>query len=154
MLIKIMINKLDNSNLINAEKIWEIFQASYSVEAEILEAVNFPPLNRTISDFIKSPTDFHVLIKNKNMCGLIEIDLKNDSAHIQSLVVYPEHFRQGIAGKLVAYILDYYESDNFTVETGVNNLPAVKLYEKFDFKIIKEWDTDHGVRKVRFQLLV
>ena len=149
-----MIHKLDNSKLTNAEEIWKIFQSSYSVEAKILKAVNFPPLNRTISDFVKSSTDFHVLIKNKKMCGLIEIDLNNDSTHIQSLVVYPEQFRQGIARKLVAYILDYYESDNFTVETGVNNLPAVKLYEKFDFKRIKEWDTDHGVRKVRFQLLV
>ena len=39
-----MIIKINNEENEIAEEIQAIFQASYTVEAEILKAVNFPPL--------------------------------------------------------------------------------------------------------------
>ncbi len=43
------------------------------------------------------------------------------------------------------------ESNLIVVETGVKNKPAIKLYEQFGFKETKQWDTDHGVRKVKLE---
>ena len=37
------------------------------------------------------------------------------------------------------------------VETGVENEPAILLYKKFGFKEVKQWDTDHGIRKIRLE---
>ena len=90
---------------------------------------------------------------NDNVAAVIELDANKKVVHIQSLVVDPKYFRQGIGRKLVQYVLDKYEVELITVETGVDNLPAISLYKSFGFKEIKQWDTDHGVRKIRFEIL-
>ncbi len=87
----------------------------------------------------------------QNIAGLIEISSNQSVTHIQSLVVYPKYFRQGIGKKLVMFVLDTYTSTDFTVETGIDNHPAIKLYISLGFEEQNQWDTDHGVRKVRFK---
>ena len=82
---------------------------------------------------------------------VIEIKNNQDLTQIQSLVVYPRYFRKGIGRKLVQFILDTYKSSIFTVETGLDNHPAIRLYTSFDFEEQEQWDTNHGVRKVRFE---
>ena len=149
-----MIVKIDNKRNEIAQEIRRIFQASYTVEAELLKAIDFPPLKRTISQFLNSNSEFYAYYLNQNIAGVIEIKNNQDLTHIQSLVVYPKYFRKGIGRKLVQFILDTYKSSIFTVETGVENIPAVELYKSFDFKEKKQWDTDHGVIKVRFKKII
>ena len=90
-------------------------------------------------------------MKNEEIVGVIEIKQNNGSTHIRSLVVNPLFFRQGIANKLMKFVLDTFDSKLFVVETGLNNGPATKLYEKFGFIEVKQWDTNHGVRKIKFE---
>ena len=146
-----MIIKINNKENKIAEEIRAIFQVSYTVEAKILKAIDFPPLKRTVSQFLKSDSEFYAYYLTKNIAGVIEIENDEDSTHIQSLVVYPKYFRNGIGRKLVQFILDNYTAKIFTVETGIDNHPAIKLYKSFGFQEQKQWDTNHGVRKVRFE---
>ena len=146
-----MINKINNKRDEIAKEIRDIFQASYAVEAEMLKAIDFPPLKRTISQFLDSNSEFYAYYLKQNIAGLIEINNNQDATHIQSLVVYPKYFRQGIGRKLVEFVLDTYKSIIFTVETGVDNHPAIKLYISLGFEEQNQWDTDYGVRKVRFK---
>jgi len=37
------------------------------------------------------------------------------------------------------------------VETGLKNEPTTQLYLKLGFREVYQYDTDHGVRKVRFE---
>ena len=146
-----MIVKIDNKRNEIAQEIRRIFQASYTIEAEMLKAIDFPPLKRTISQFLNSNSEFYAYYLNQNITGVIEIKSNQDLTHIQSLVVYPKYFRKGIGRKLVQFILDTYKSSIFTVETGLDNYPAIKLYRSFDFEEQDQWNTNHGVRKVRFK---
>ena len=146
-----MIIKINNKEKEIAEEIRAIFQVSYTMEAKMLKAVDFPPLKRTVAQFLKSDSEFYAYYLTKNIAGVIEIENDEDLTHIQSLVVYPKYFRNGIGRKLVQFILDNYEAKIFTVETGVDNHPAIKLYKSFDFQEQKQWDTNHGVRKVKFE---
>jgi len=146
-----MILHINNKENKIAEEIRTIFQVSYAVEAKMLKAVDFPPLQRTVSQFLKSDSEFYAYYLTKNIAGVIEIENDEDSTHIQSLVVYPKYFRNGIGRKLVQFILDNYTAKIFTVETGIDNYPAIKLYTSFGFQEQKQWDTNHGVRKVRFE---
>ena len=146
-----MIVKLQNADLAIADKIRSVFQVSYAVEAEILKAVDFPPLKRNLESFLSSSNTFYGYLKNEELAAVAEIDHTNKAIHIQSLVVDPAFFRQGIASKLVEFVLNSYDSKLFTVETGLENKPAIALYKKFNFKEVKQWDTDHGVRKIRFE---
>ena len=146
-----MIIKIDNKRNAIAKEIRNIFQSSYAIEAEMLKAIDFPPLKRTISQFLNSHSEFYAYYFNQNIAGLIEIKNNQDLTHIQSLVVYPKYFRKGIGRKLVQFVLDTYKSIIFTVETGVDNHPAIKLYISLGFEEQNQWDTNHGVRKVKFK---
>ena len=149
-----MIIKINNKENKITEEIRAIFQASYTVEAKMLKAVDFPPLQRTVSQFLKSNSEFYAYYLIENIAGVIEIENDEDLTHIQSLVVYPKYFRNGIGSKLVQFILNTYKSRIFTVETGIDNHPAIKLYKSLGFQEQEQWDTNHGVRKVRFENII
>jgi len=146
-----MIIIINNKSNKIAKEIRDIFQASYAIEAEMLKAIDFPPLTRTISQFLNSNSEFYAYYLNQNIAGVIEIENNQDLTHIQSLVVYPKYFRKGIGRKLVQFVLDTYKSIIFTVETGVDNHPAIQLYTSLGFEEQDQWNTNHGVRKVRFK---
>ena len=146
-----MIIKINNKENKIAEEIRAIFQASYTVEAKMLKAVDFPPLQRTVSQFMDSNAEFYAYYLVENIAGVIEIENDKNLTHIQSLVVYPKYFRNGIGRRLVQFILDNYKAKTFTVETGIDNHPAIKLYKSVGFQEQEQWDTNHGVRKVRFE---
>ena len=147
-----MIQKLDHINLAIATKMRVVFQESYAVEAKLLNAVNFPPLQRPLEGYTKSKTTFFGYHIKEIIVGIIEVSTIEKATHINSLVVSPHYFRQGIGRQLMKYVLQDFSSKVFTVETGLKNIPASKLYTSFHFKEVKQWDTDHGVRKIRFKL--
>ena len=149
-----MIVKIDNKKIEISKEIYSIFQASYKIEAELLKAINFPPLNRTTTNLLDCNNVFYAYYLKKDIAGVIEVDHNSESTNIQSLVVSPKYFRQGIAKQLVQFVLDSYTSKLFTVETGLDNKPAIKLYNSFDFEELKKFDTNHGVRKIRLKKLI
>jgi len=146
-----MIEKLQNNEIEISKRIRSVFQASYKVEAKLLNATDFPPLKRPLENYMKSNTFFFGYLKNEDIAGVIEIDHNNDHTLIRSLVVDPTFFRQGIAKKLMKFVLNTFDSKLFVVETGLENGPATKLYETFGFVEVKQWDTNHGVRKIKFE---
>lgn len=149
-----MIKRLKNNDLEIAKKISSVFQLSYKVEANILNATDFPPLKRPLENYVNSNTAFFGYLKNQKLAGVIEIEHNNNFTHINSLVVDPVFFRQGIARKLMEYVFNTFDSKLFVVETGLENGQATKLYKKFDFKEVKQWNTDHGVRKIQFERII
>ncbi|CAI8399765.1 MAG: Uncharacterised protein [Flavobacterium sp. SCGC AAA160-P02] len=146
-----MIKKLRNKDKDTSQKMRTVFQVSYAVEAELLNAIDFPPLQRTLESYIESNTIFFGYMKNQEIAGVVEISHNKNNTHINSLVVAPKFFRQGIATKLMQFVISTFDSESFTVETGLLNSPASALYKKFNFKEVKQWDTNHGVRKIKFE---
>lgn len=146
-----MIERLSNKDLITAQKIKDVFQVSYAVEAKLLGAIDFPPLKRSIDLYVDCENEFFGYVLNQALAGVIEINHNDRFTHIQSLVVRPQFFRKGIASNLMEFTLNSFDSKLFIVETGVKNLPAIELYKKFDFLEVNQWDTDHGVRKIKFE---
>ena len=147
-----MINKLDNSNEDVGNKIFKVFQNSYKVEAQLINASNFPPLSRSIKDIKNSETLFYGFYENGCIAGVIEVVVKGNQLEIDSLTVDPKYFKKGIAGQLISYILDLFEFTEAIVETAVANDPAINLYKKYGFVEFKQWTPAHGIRKVAMSL--
>ncbi len=145
-----MVEKIDHTIPLLADKIYAVFQVSYKVEAKLLNAVDFPPLRRKSIDITNSSTEFYGAFSDSEIAGVIEIKREERDIHIQSLVVDPTFFRKGIGSGLLTFVVDNLLAKVYTVETGVDNLPAIALYKKFGFIEIQQWNTDHGVRKVKF----
>ncbi len=146
-----MIQKIDHTDIVLARKIRSIFQVSYAVEADLLKAIDFPPLNRTLVSFLKSKTEFYGYFQDDELAAVTEIRSQNNNTHIQSLVVDPFYFRQGIGAKLVDFTFTNFSTPSFSVETGSDNLPAIALYIKSGFIETKQWNTDYGIRKIRLE---
>ncbi len=145
-----MIQKLNSKNQNVAETIHSVFQASYAIEAKLLKATDFPPLKRTAEEFLDSKNAFYGLYKEKKLAGVVEVKAEENNTHIQSLVVHPNFFRQGMGSALVQFVLDTYTTKNITVETGLANEPVKDLYYGLHFKKVREYDTTHGIRKIAF----
>lgn len=145
-----MIEKLDHTDLETAEKIRSIFKVSYAVEARLLNAEDFPPLKRSLDSFQSSTNEFYAYMRDGAIAGAMEIDGSENATHIQSLVVRPDFFRQGIGSELLQFVFVNFDTPIYTVETGLDNGPATSLYLNFGFKEVLQYDTDHGIRKIRF----
>ncbi len=146
-----MIKRLQNKDIEISKRIRSVFQRSYSIEANLLNVKDFPPLKRPLESYVKSNTAFFGYLKNQELAGIIEIDYENNATHINSLVVEPKFFRQGIARQLMEFVFKTFDSNLFVVETGLKNEPACEFYKKFDFKEVKQWDADFGIRKIKFE---
>jgi len=146
-----MIQRLQNNDIEISKKIRAVFQVSYKVEAKLLKAIDFPPLKRPLEDYVISNNAFFGYLKNEELAGVIEIVHNKSYTLIRSLVVDPIFFRQGIARKLMEFTFNTFDSELFVVETGLENEPASKLYKKFGFIEVKQWDTDFGIRKIKFE---
>lgn len=146
-----MIKKLDHTDPSTTEKIQNVFRRSYAVEAELLGATDFPPLKRSLKSFLESSNTFYGFMIDGKIAGAMEIDASTNSTHIQSLVVDPNYFRRGIGSALLKFVFKTYDTPSFTVETGLDNGPATALYLRFGFKEVRQYDTDHGIQKIRFE---
>ncbi|PKV51523.1 acetyltransferase (GNAT) family protein [Aquimarina sp. MAR_2010_214] len=146
-----MIKRLQNKDIEVSKRIRSVFQLSYKIEAELLNTTNFPPLKRPLENYVNCNTEFFGYLKDGELAGVIEIEHNNKLTDIHSLVVNPCFFRQGIARKLIEFVFNTFDSNLFVVETGLENRPATELYKKFDFKEVKQWNTDHGIRKIKFE---
>lgn len=149
-----MVQFLDHKNPAVAERIYKIFQASYAIEAQLLGvSSNFPPLQLTVSDLISSTTSFHGVFVEDELAAVVEIYKESDFSKIDSLVVHPDFFRRGLASKLVQFVFDVSNHEVILVETGADNLPAIRLYEKFAFQLERKYMTTVGIEKVAFRLV-
>ena len=146
-----MIQKLNHQDPDIAKQIRAVFQVSYAIEAELLNAVDFPPLKRSLEEYMETETQFYGFWKADALAAVVEIRPYKNSTHIQSLVVDPTYFRQGLGKQLVEFTFDNFGTELFHVETGAANRPAILLYEKMGFEIIKKYLTDHGITKVRLE---
>ncbi|MEP5614292.1 MAG: GNAT family N-acetyltransferase [Cyclobacteriaceae bacterium] len=146
-----MIKKINNQNEEVSRQIRTLFQASYQVEADLLKVTNFPPLNRKLDQFVNSDTEFYGLFRAQEIAAIVEVKTDTKNTDIHSLVVQPDYFRQGLGRELMQFVLNTFNSESFTVETGVDNGPATNLYQQLGFVEQQQWDTEFGIRKVRFK---
>ena len=147
-----MIKKLDNSNNEVANQIFNVFQSSYKVEAQLIGTLHFPPLSRSAKNIESSNTLFYGFFENACLAAVIEIAMRDNQLEIDSLTVAPNYFRKGIADKLLNYVLSTFEFTKAIVETAVVNEPAIRLYKKHGFIECKRWTPSHGIEKVALSL--
>lgn len=147
-----MIKTLNHSQTNVAQQIHAVFQRSYKIEAELLSIKNFPPLMRTAKDMQNSKTLFTGFFDNDCLAAAIETSHSNGNLNIESLVVDPDFFRRGLAGKLIQHILEQSIYTTAAVETAAANAPAVTLYEKHGFIATKRWTPSHGIEKIELIL--
>ena len=145
-----MIKRLNQQEEKTAKAIQKIQKPAYQVEAKLMGFEGIPQLNESILEIQNSGEVFIGYIEN-DLKGFISYKEENGVIDICRLVVAPEHFRQGIARKLLAFLLEQFDGYGFIVSTGSANTPAKKLYISFGFIESRSFEVAPGIYCTEFQ---
>jgi ribosomal protein S18 acetylase RimI-like enzyme len=151
----ILIKKIDITDLKMSEEILSIQIPSYRVEAEIIECDNIPPLYDTIESLQKCKETFLGYYIQDELVGAVSFKMKDTVLDIHRLIVSPNHFRKGIANRLLEFIECHYQGiQTIIVSTGAKNEPAVNLYLKKGFTKVGEIRVSEQLTIASFQKMV
>lgn len=78
-----------------------------------------------------------VAVRGDEVLGYIVAWIVVDEAHIGNVAVAPEHRREGLGQRMMAWLLDHAAQRGClicTLETRMSNVPAQKLYRRLGFR--------------------
>lgn len=90
--------------------------------------------NITINPFNK----ILVYMDGNTILGFIDYSKMYENMEINYIFVIEQYRNKGIASKLLEYIINNNDFSNITLEVNINNINAIKLYEKYNFKTISK----------------
>ena len=82
-----------------------------------------------------------VMVNDEEYIGYVSLDFLFDEANLLKIIVAPEHRRKGYGKKLLLSAIELLKEKqikNIFLEVRINNIPAKKLYESLNFKVINQ----------------
>ncbi len=120
-----MINKLDGNYKDEFYKLGKIINKDFE------KLYNLESIINSLYDDI-----YGYFIGNK-LIGFIHINKMYENVDIINIVVDEKYRRKKIGSKLISYVIDLYDDvTSIMLEVNENNINAIKLYEKMNFKEI------------------
>lgn len=95
----------------------------------------------SLKDDLNNTDKIYFIMKNDNnlIIGFIGISLLVDHIDIDYILIKEDFKRKHIASLLLNHVIKYCTKNNISnifLEVRISNTPAIKLYEKFNFKNI------------------
>lgn len=128
-----MLKNINHRNEEAAKAIQRIQQPAYMIEAAMMGFDGIPQLTETLQELQGCDEVFCGYYEEEMLLGFISYKKERGVLDIHRLVVDPDHFRKGIARRLMTFIMETFKDMDFTVSTGKANLPALNLYKNFGF---------------------
>ena len=85
---------------------------------------------------LNSNETIYIYKENNINKGFIHIQNGLDIIDLLNIIVKPEYQNQGIGSVLLKYIIDNKQDKKIMLEVRSKNINAIKLYQKYYFKII------------------
>ena len=79
-------------------------------------------------------------------------NMPENVVYIWEVVTRKEFTGKGIAKKLLAYVLDKFNNDTIYSCIDVNNIPSIRLYEKYGFKELYRFEEKED-NKIKQQIM-
>lgn len=148
------VRALDLDDPATLEAIVALQRVSYRVEAELLGARTLPALTETPRRLRAARERFLGAFEEERLVGAVAWKRSGPLVDIHRLVVHPDRFRRGIAGRLLD-ALDALEADaeRTIVATGAANAPARALYERHGFRPVEERTASGGIPILTYERL-
>jgi ribosomal protein S18 acetylase RimI-like enzyme len=145
----ITVREVDLSDDRVARDLLAVQVAAYAIEAAILDYPQLPPLFETIADLRASGERFLAAFAGGELVGATSVAVSDAALDICRMVVSPAHMRRGIASRLLSAVEPMRDGRaSITVSTGAANLPAIRLYERHGFEIVKRHTLPDGLKLV------
>lgn len=146
-----MIGRLNHQDPKVAEKIQQLQQAAYQVEAELMGFYDIPQLHETVEE-IQNSTEIFWGYTKQHVQGILSYKIEEGTVDIHRLIVDPDYFRLGIGRKLVGELIKKHRAYTVTVSTGSANKPAIALYKLFGFQEVGVMEVAPGIYCTQLQL--
>jgi ribosomal protein S18 acetylase RimI-like enzyme len=140
-----MIRKIDLENQTLVQELFSLQRLAYLIEAKLIDFYDIPPLKESIEELIECGETFLGYFEDDELAGAVSFTKKREELTICRMVVHPNHFRKGIAHKLLTAVEEMEPAvPIIRVSTGKDNFPAKKLYQKNDYQLEKEIEVAPG----------
>lgn len=73
---------------------------------------------------------------NKSLVGMLVFNINYEILDLLYIVVNPIYRNKLVASNLMKYLINNYEFEKILLEVRCDNVNAIKLYKKYNFKII------------------
>lgn len=136
-----LIRRADHHSIAVAQAIHRVQMAAYAQEAALLGVPSLPPQAVTVEQLRLSAERFDAVYLDSLLVGALA-SMEHSALGkmvINSLVVHPDHQRQGIAAGLLLHALNSTAARSIQVSTAAGNEPALALYRKHGFVEYKRW---------------
>ncbi|WNS43012.1 GNAT family N-acetyltransferase [Paenibacillus sp. MMS20-IR301] len=147
------IMKLDLQDELTLSELWSLQHKAYRLEAEIIGFRDIPPLLETRDMLSRVKEEFYGCFNDaEDLLGAVAVlEEEPGILTVTRMMVSPDHFRQGVAGRLLEFIFARHAGmEQFIVSTGKLNTPAVQLYTKYGFIPANVEEVAPGVELVEF----
>jgi ribosomal protein S18 acetylase RimI-like enzyme len=147
-----MIKKIDLQNKTLAVELFSLQRASYLVEAKLINYYDIPPLKESIYELKNCKESFLGYFEETELVGAVSFTIEGEVVTICRLVIHPDHFRKGIAQRLLEEVENINRRFSvFKVSTGKENLPAKNLYMKNGYHLINDLEVVPGLYISNFE---
>lgn len=133
-----LIHFLNLTDVAIAQRVLEIQQRAYRVEADLIGFDGIPPLHETLDALQQSTESFIGYFVEDVLAGVLSYSIADSTLDIGRLVVHPDYLRRGIGKALVEKVGKVANVERLIVSTGALNTPARQLYERLDYQLIEE----------------
>ncbi|WP_312117156.1 GNAT family N-acetyltransferase [Brevibacillus reuszeri] len=147
-----MIQSIAISNRETAKRVWALQQAAYAVEAKLIGWADLPPLRETVDELLECGEMFACFMDGAELAGAISFKVEEGVVDIHRMMVHPNHFRKGIASKLLQHVEAVQpEWQKMIVSTGALNEPATQLYQRHGFMLVEQKEVAPGLKLSFFE---
>ena len=138
--------RLDVSDDGAARAVHALQRESYAVEAGLLGDDRIPPLTETLDELREAGLEWLGARDEDGLTGAVAWTVLDDgTVDIDRLVVAPRAFRRGVATALLDGLDALYPGRRVLVSTGRDNGPAVALYRRRGFALVREHEVIPGL---------
>jgi ribosomal protein S18 acetylase RimI-like enzyme len=141
------VRPLDLGDDETANAVLALQRAAYAVEADLIGSDGIPALTETLQQLRNAGESWLGALdpETGRLSGAVAWrELDPGSVDICRLVVAPEAFRQGIATALLNSLDGAFPGRPMIVSTGRGNEPAVALYRRRGFRVVRDREAAPG----------
>lgn len=138
-----IITAIDALKLKNESAVFVMNDESSAEEIEEIEKECFsiPWSKKSITESFLHGTKFLLYKEDGKTVGYIGLTVVLDEGYVTNIAVLPQYRRKGIASALIESCIDIATEKNLSfisLEVRKSNFAAIKLYEKYGFKVMGE----------------
>lgn len=138
--------RLDLADEAIAGSVLALQRASYAVEAALIADDRIPMLTETLDDLRAAGLDWLGAFDDASLTGAVSWTVLDDgTVDIHRLVVAPRAFRRGVATALLDALEERFPGRRILVSTGRANEPAVMLYRRRGYTVVREHEVIPGL---------